>query len=1539
LPGLYPATPACSLAEDYFMLISAFAGSAVRCSVLGAALLLGGMVSAAPATADRSDQLKERDRLDKEASRLVREGKFADAALMVEKVLAINRSVLGEQDVNVLYSMVWLAELQAFAGNFPGARKTAQLAVSLQQKGRPDSHWRVGHARLYAAYVELLATLDADKREQLRQARILQTQADDLQKQRKFKDATALTQKVLEIRKEIVGEESIGYTYGLSLLGLIYRQAGDYRQAADVMARVVALRKKVMGEENPAYASDLAGLAWNHFYLKEYDDAEKLFREAVEAHRKAEGDLGQSYAAGLQNLGEFYGKRKNFERAVAVSRQGLEIYRKIRGENHPDFAAALFRLALLYDANQAFDQGEPLLRQAIAIYEQSPKDNMSSYIQCLKEMVFVYGQTGKHSDAIRKQQQIIELEKQQWGPEHPDVAESLQFLRYLYVETDEFEKALDAQRQAGEILKKAVGEQDTRYKNSQFARSWLLHRFAVQCQERDDLPSARKSLEELLELRTNLFGKDDWRTADVRRFLAFQSHLESIKPEQRAELREAEKLWQKGWDIEKQGTYRDAIPFAEQAMALRRQLLGNDHWLTGDAIFLVGWLEAELGDLLKAESLHRESLEIVRKTKGESHPDYSADLHNLATLDWKMGDFSRAETVMLKAVELTRKLQGEKSNEFAVQLTTLALIYEGMGDYVRCEQMHRQALAIRLDLFGPNHREYAHSLFNLAALCANMGDYVHAEPMLLQAAEIRKKAFGEKHPAYATCLNSLGELYRRKEEFARAEPYYQQALAIRKETLGEKHPEYAISLNNLGLLYSKMGKFHLAAPCYEKAVAISKETVGEQHLKYALAVHNLAWLCMDTGKYDRAEPLFRQSIEIHKQVLGEQDPKGYANGLNSLARLYGLMGDPRRGIPLAWQAVQITRTFADRVAPVQSERQQLALRQEIWHYLDLYLALSVAAGIPADEVYQQVLAWKGFVSARQQQLREIRAIQAGNHPETAQLCARLEGATRQLAVLSRTRAGSVDADRRFRLQELGNEVESLQAELAKVNAAVRKQQEQRKRTPEDIRKVLPPGAVLIDFLAYEPIHSSGDKIKVKKGDITGLLVAFIVRADRPVERVELGPAAPISKAIEAWRKDFGLAGGDESADAVLRRLLWLPLEKHVGNAAVLLVSPNSMLAPLPWGALPGSKPGTYLIEERAIAAVPIPQLLPDLLASRTNQANSISTSPSLLVVGDVDFDAAAGATDKTTVTLAVPSVARAGTASGWGRLPASKAEVDAIKTAFTEIPSKSGVTELRGPEPTAPAVRRLLPQYRYLHFATHGFFAPPDVLGVNDTGSDPGSDIVGIHPGLLSGIVLAGANQPASANQDCGILTALEVGELDLSRVELATLSACETGLGQAASGEGVLGLQRAFQTAGARTVVASLWKVDDQATQELMVRFYENLWRKKLPKLEALRQAQLSLIRGNVAAGPARGFERVAETGQVQAPVAASPRLWAAWVLSGDPGDLRELLAALAAPAASPPRLERESDSRMTLVAIGFVAIYVALFAWLSRRQREIER
>ena len=226
----------------------------------------------------------------------------------------------------------------------------------------------------------------------------------------------------------------------------------------------------------------------------------------------------------------------------------------------------------------------------------------------------------------------------------------------------------------------------------------------------------------------------------------------------------------------------------------------------------------------------------------------------------------------------------------------------------------------------------------------------------------------------------------------------------------------------------------------------------------------------------------------------------------------------------------------------------------------------------------------------------------------------------------------------------------------------------------------------------------------------------------------------------------------------------------------------------------------------------MPRLLPWLLDAKERPGEA-----SLLLVGDVDFDAKPGQV----VENARPTKSgeRTGQRTKWDPLPGTKTEIQAVRA-----PSRNTQADgkLSGTPPAADASQKavceLAPKYSILHLATHGFFADPKVRSAFTVESKAtpnhgfGGDlfgqrgVAGFHPGLLSGLVLAGTNRPTESGQADGILTALEVAELDLARVDLAVLSACETGLGRVAGGEGVLGLQRFGRRH--KTTVTSVWSV-----------------------------------------------------------------------------------------------------------------------------------
>jgi CHAT domain-containing protein len=353
----------------------------------------------------------------------------------------------------------------------------------------------------------------------------------------------------------------------------------------------------------------------------------------------------------------------------------------------------------------------------------------------------------------------------------------------------------------------------------------------------------------------------------------------------------------------------------------------------------------------------------------------------------------------------------------------------------------------------------------------------------------------------------------------------------------------------------------------------------------------------------------------------------------------------------------------------------------------------------------------------------------------------------------------------------------------------------------------------------------------------------------------------------------------------------------LANAHTVLISPDGPLCGLPFAALPGQHAGSYLVEELAIGYVTSGRQLLELDAAKDKPR-----ARGLLTVGGLAYGNA--------------SPSPAATADPWKDLPGTGLESERVARIFRQAFPRAGPPrQLQGEAVDAAALKRELPpaakapRPRFLHLATHGYFEAPapsrpgrrGVSGDATFGMWRDYYTYGRNPLVRSGLVLAGANRSAAQ----GILSAEKVADLDLRGVELAVLSACDTGLGKEAAGEGVLGLQRAFQAAGARSLLISLWSVNDAATSLLMEEFYENLWLKGMPKLQALQQAQRTVLRNpNRVAQRARKLrELLAKRGLSEAGLAARgigkqagdlprggkvqqrshPALWAAFILSGD--------------------------------------------------------
>jgi CHAT domain-containing protein len=961
----------------------------------------------------------------------------------------------------------------------------------------------------------------------------------------------------------------------------------------------------------------------------------------------------------------------------------------------------------------------------------------------------------------------------------------------------------------------------------------------------------------VLEACRKLDGERHWKTVDARLALAEALAQAKRTPAQRESLQRALARHTQSYNLRWKGQAARALPLCEQALTIRKELLGEGHPDYANSVQNLAFIYSGLGKPKAALPLFEQVIAIRKKSLGVGHPHYGSALNNLAGLYHAMGDHEKALPLLQESLTVFKQTRGEGHPNYVNLLNNLAHLHHGLGNPKAALPLFQRVLELDRKATGGRGLHYASTLNSLALVYEEMGDFKAALPLFQRAREIVKDALEEKHPYYATCLNNLAVLHLRMGDFKAALPLCQQALDIHKELGGEKGESYATALNNLAGLYRAMGDTKKALPLCKRGMEIIRDALGERHPQYATSVHNLASLHRALGDYKVGLPLYQKALAIRKEALGEHHLY-YHSTLNHLAALHHARGDHKAALPLSEKATALTLAHLRGCAGVQSDRQQLAAVERFRTRLDVRLSLADTEG------YAHVLAWKGAVLMRQRQRRLFSALSA--NPKTREAAEDLQAVTRQIAALSAS-----ERPARERLDALTEAQERLQARLSGLSSEAEAFKAS-PPTPQALAKALPEGAVLVDYLLYWHHGKAGEPETQRR------LVAFVSRRGKPTARIELGPAEKAEEAVRKWRALLTAGKPGKPADAEVKKLLWSPLEKHLTGAKVILVSPDGVLAGMPFAALPGKKDGTYLIEDVALGIVPVPQLLPEMLRPRDDKAR---LKPSLLVVSDINYDKAGVAPAPAVVG---ERGAPLGVSRKWGGLPGTRTEANDVKDCFSSLFKGGTITDLREGNASKARVRGALQKVRYAHLATHGFFASEKIKnaaeGTGPTVPFGREGVTGWHPLLLSGVVLAGANREPKEGEEDGILTALEVSEMQLPKLELVILSACETGLGKTAAGEGLLGLQRAFQVAGARTVVASLWEVDDRATQALMSEFYRAAWDTKtiISRAEALRRAQLSILKEGKRRGLAKKGKKLPK-GETRLP----PLYWAAFVLSGD--------------------------------------------------------
>jgi CHAT domain-containing protein/Tfp pilus assembly protein PilF len=928
---------------------------------------------------------------------------------------------------------------------------------------------------------------------------------------------------------------------------------------------------------------------------------------------------------------------------------------------------------------------------------------------------------------------------------------------------------------------------------------------------------ARQAAERALETRERVLGPEHPDVAQSLHGLAVICHVNS-------DYAKAEQLYQR-------------------ALAIREKTLGPEHPSVATSLNNLAALHYNKGDYARAEPLYQRALAIREKVLGPEHPDIAQSLNNLANLYQVKSDYTKAEPLYRRALEMREKVLELEHPDVADSLNNLAVLYSAKSDYVNSERLHQRALEISEKAFGPGHPAVADSLHNLAVLHRERGDYVKAEVLYQRSLAISEKVFGPDHLSLASSFNELALLHRSKGDHVKAESLHQRALTIREKALGSNHPDVADSLNNLAALYQAQGDYAKAEPLHQRALAIRERIFGLDQTPVATSLNNLAALYYDKGDYAKAKLLYQRALPIFEKVLGPGH-NNVATCLYNLSRLYSAEGEITQAVTFRSRARAVSERNLVLNLATGSERQKLAYLATLSSLADQTIALHVrsaannltACALAATTVLQR----KGRVLDAMAD--SLGALRSRFDAQDQALLDQFRDINAQLARLvlggpQRT----TPAEHQKQIKDLEEQKEKLEAEISRRSAEFRVQAQP--ITLDAVRAVIPDNAALIEFAAYRPFNPKASKESEAYGE--SRYVAYILRREGEIQWQELGEAKAIDSAVDALRRALRDPKRQDVKDLsrALDAKVMQPLRALVGETRHLLVSPDGALNLIPFAALVDER-GRYLVERYSFNYLTSGRDLLRLQAARESRS-----AP--LVVANPDF----GEPETTRTARAdVPrprSPARARTRQSvttgadlsnvyFGALRASDEEAWAIKALFPQaaVLTRGQATEAALKQAAAPQI---------LHIATHGFFLEDQPVKIEGTRGDGGlrglsANVKVENPLLRSGLALAGAN-PRQPGGDDGLLTALEAAGLNLWGTRLVVLSACDTGLGEVRTGEGVYGLRRALVLAGAETQVMSLWAVSDRVTRELMTAYYAGL-RQGQGRGEALRQVQLKMLR-----------------------------------------------------------------------------------------------
>jgi CHAT domain-containing protein/Tfp pilus assembly protein PilF len=1119
-------------------------------------------------------------------------------------------------------------------------------------------------------------------------------------------------------------------------------------------------------------------------------------------------------------------------------------------------AGRYFANAEQFTKEAKYDSAIAYFEKASVFYEKA--GDWEKYVRCYNQMGENCRRKADPEQAIRHLDRAAEVGLKNLGEQHLEMANNYNARgNVFYFNKGNYDQALDFYDKALSIRRKTLGEQHPEAGKS-YSNIGMVQ--ARKGQYKEALESHQKALSILLKALgeshpdlavayTNM-GNMLMSQGKYDQALDFHNKVLSIRlaafGEQHPDV--AVTYTNMGNIYRRKGDYSRALDFHKKALSIRLTKLGEQHPEVARSYDNTGIIYMMKGDYDTALVCHKKALAIFVAALGEKHPDVAVGNTNMGIVYYSKGDYDQAIASHKKALSITLGSLGERHPNVANICNNIGVAYREKGDYDEALNFYNKALLVRLAIFGEQHPDVARVYNNIGVVHQDKGDYADALVFHEKTLSIRLATLGKDHLDVAECYGNLGNLCAEKADYDNAIAYYKKALPIFLKRLGEQHPFVAMIYDNLGVAYNKKGSNDQANVFNKKALSLRLAMFGERHPEVAMSYQNLGDVYDHIGRYNDALVFYQNALRANVPAFSEPDP--YVNPpLDSILSENILLESlARKASTLVKRSTKAQTRLRDLEAAVSTYQHASRLIDQMRSSYKaegskLFLAEA------ATNIYDQ-----GIQAAR----RLYAATHKHEHKAAAFLFAEKSKAGILLETFAEAEAKQfagisdslLEKERQIRI-DLAFYEKSLIEEQLKLEAGDSAKialwqdkafnlrqaydallQRLEKEYPEYYKLKYEVKTVSLQEVQEQILNENTALVEYFTGK-DSIFIFTITKSDFEVTAVTKDSL--FGQQVKQLRQsiiaqDSLFAQYTQSAYHFYQTLL--EAVANTLSAKNLIIIPDGVMSAIPFEALltrPVNAEGgsknypklPYLVEKYAISYGYSATLLGETLKSKRIQAER-----DYLAFAPVYFN---GLAESTRGAKFIKSnfgldTTRADIRANLGDLLASKDEVIGILEKFKAtygfferwFSNKShAFIEQQASEQRLKLSE--LNKYRFVHFATHGF--------VNET-----------HP-KLSGLLMP----QVEASAEDGILYLAEVYNLSLN-ADLVILSACETGLGKIAKGEGIIGLTRGFLYAGARNLLVSLWQVDDPATAKLMVEFYGKML-DGLDKTEALREAKRQMI------------------------------------------------------------------------------------------------